>query len=66
MKLKALIAQYVAFRKSLGACFENREGRLNTFCRWIGEEINITDVQPERVNAFLAGTGPASRSWQER
>lgn len=66
MKLKALIAQYVAFRKSLGACFENREGRLNAFCRWMGEKINVTDVQPERVNAFLAGTGSASRSWQER
>ena len=66
MKLKALIAQYVAFRKSLGARFENREGRLNAFCRWMGEEINVTDVQLERVNAFLAGTGPTSRSWQER
>jgi site-specific recombinase XerD len=64
MKLKALIAQYVSFRKSLGARFENSEGRLNAFCRWMGEEINVTDVDAERVNAFLAGAGP--RSWQER
>ena len=66
MKLKALIAQYVAFRKSLGARFENAEGRLATFCRYMGEEINVTDVQAERVNSFLAGTGPVTRSWQER
>ncbi len=66
MKLKALIAQYVAFRKSLGAHFENAEGRLNSFCRCMGEEINVTDVQAERVNAFLAGTGPVTRSWQDR
>lgn len=66
MKLKALIAQYVAFRKSLGAHFENAEGRLNSFCRCMGEEINVTDVQAERVQAFLAGTGPVTRSWQER
>jgi integrase/recombinase XerD len=66
MKLKALIAQYVAFRKSLGARFENAEGRLKAFCRYMGEEINITDVQAERVNAFLAGTGPVTRSWQRR
>ncbi len=32
----------------------------------MGEEINVTDVQVERVNAFLAGTGPVNRSWQER
>ena len=66
MKLKALIAQYVAFRKSLGARFENSEGRLNAFCRWMGEEINVTDIQAERVNAFLAGSGPVTRSWQGR
>ncbi|HEV8429948.1 MAG TPA: hypothetical protein VGQ41_18755 [Pyrinomonadaceae bacterium] len=59
MKLKALIAQYVAFRKSLGARFENREGRLNAFCRWMGEEINVTDVQAERVNAFLRRHRPS-------
>jgi len=66
MKLKALIAQYVAFRKSLGARFESREGRLKAFCRWMGDEIDVTDVQPERVNTFLVGPGSASRSWQER
>ena len=65
MKLKALIAQYGAFRKSLGARFEHTEGRLNAFCRWMGE-ITVTDVHAERVNAFLAGTGPVTRSWQER
>lgn len=66
MKLKALIAQYVAFRKALGSGFKSREGRLNAFCRWMGEEINVTDVRAERVTAFLIGTGPTSRSWQER
>src|ERR1044072_7907826 len=66
MKLQALIAQYVLFRKSLGARFENAEGRLKAFCRYMGEEINVTDVQAERVHAFLAGTGPVTRSWQRR
>jgi site-specific recombinase XerD len=66
MKLKALIAQYVAFRKSLGARFEHTEGRLNAFCRCMGEEIKVTDVQAEQVHAFVAGTGPVTRSWQER
>lgn len=66
MKLKTLIAQYVTFRKSLGARFESAEGRLNAFCRYVGEESNVTDVQVERVHAFLTGVGPATRSWQSR
>jgi hypothetical protein len=66
MKLKALVAQYVAFRKSLGARFEHTEGRLNAFCRFMGEEIDLADVKAERVQAFLAGTGPITRGWQER
>ena len=47
MKLKAVIAQYVAFRKSLGAHFKRAEGTLNAFCRYLGEEINVADVQAE-------------------
>jgi integrase/recombinase XerD len=66
MKLKALIAQYVAFRKSLGARFENAEGRLATFCRCMGEEIKVSDIQAEQVHAFLAGPIPVNRSWQSR
>ena len=55
MKLKALIAQYVAFRKSLGARFENREGRLNAFCRWMGEEINVYLTQSGEKVTTLKG-----------
>lgn len=66
MKLKALITQYVGFRKSMGASFESAEGLLNAFCRCMGEEINVTDVQVERVSAFLNGTGPVRRDWQSK
>ena len=37
MKLNQLIAQYVAFRKSLGAKFEGNETVLRTFSRVMGE-----------------------------
>jgi site-specific recombinase XerD len=63
MKLKTLIVQYVAFRKSMGASLETAESLLQDFCRQMGEEINATDVQPERVNIFLAGTGAITRYW---
>ena len=66
MKLKALVAQYVTFRKSLGASFESNQSLLNTFCRQMGEEIDVTDVKAERVDAFLAGTGPVTSYWHRK
>lgn len=66
MKLKAVIAQYVAFRKSLGAHFKRAECTLNAFRRYLGEEINVVDVQAEQVQTFLTGTGPITRGWQSK
>jgi site-specific recombinase XerD len=63
MKLKTLIAQYVAFRKSMGESFESPESLLKTFCRRMGAEIDLRDVRAKRVQAFLAGTGPVTRYW---
>lgn len=61
MKLKELITQYVAFRKSMGEDFESAESLLNTFCRRMGMEIGVGEVRAERVQAFLDGTGPVNR-----
>ena len=47
MKLKAVIAQYVAFRKSLGARFENSEGRLNAF--WVLSGALLARDEPPLV-----------------
>ena len=66
MKLKALIVQYVAFRKSMGVDFESAESLLETFCRRMGTEIEIGDVGPEPVQAFLAGPGPVNRYWRRK
>jgi hypothetical protein len=59
MKLKELITQYAAFRKSMGDDFESRESLLNTFCRRMGMEIDIDEIRAEQVEVFLAGTGLA-------
>ena len=66
MKLKQLITQYVAFRKSMGADFESAESLLNTFCRHIGMEIDISEIQAEEVDLFLAGRGPVNRYWRRK
>jgi hypothetical protein len=59
MKLKELINQYVAFRKSLRA-------DLTLFWRYMGVDIDIREIQAERVATFLAGTGPGNRYWRPK
>jgi len=66
MKLNELVAQYVAFRKSLGCDFESVESLLKTFCRRMGEDIDLADVSAERVQAFLVGTTTLSGYWRRK
>jgi hypothetical protein len=49
MKLNELITQYVTFRQSLGKDFKSSERLLMTFCRRMGAEIDINDVQTDQV-----------------
>lgn len=66
MKLALLIAQYAAFRKSLGEDFESDTRLLQSFSRFLGEEADITDVQTDRVKTFLDGRGPVTRYWHRK
>lgn len=66
MKLNQLIAQYVAFRKSLGAKFEGNEMVLCTFSRVVGGGRHVGDVKPHEVAAFLNGRGPVTRHWHRK
>lgn len=66
MKLKELITQYTAFRKSMGEDFESAESLLNTFCRRLGMEIDVAEIRAEQVEAFLAGNVPVNRYWRRK
>jgi site-specific recombinase XerD len=66
MKLNELIAQYVAFRKSMGEDFDSAESLLKTFCRRMGEDIDLADVNAQHVQAFLVGTGTLSGYWRRK
>jgi integrase/recombinase XerD len=66
MKLKELITQYVSFRKSMGGDFESADSLLNTFCRRMGVDIDLAEIRAERVEEFLAGTGPVNRYWRRK
>jgi len=66
MNLQAICERYAAFRKTLGERFKTNGSQLNAFCRAIGPNIDIAEVSPEKVNAFLVGTGPLTTSWYVR
>jgi len=55
MNLQVICEQYAAFRKGLGERFKVNGSQLRTFCRAMGPDIDIADVSPEKVNAFLIG-----------
>lgn len=66
MKLKKLIAQYVAFRKSMGEDFESAESLLKTFSRRMGLDIDLSKVRAKQVQVFLAGAGPITHYWRRK
>ena len=65
MKLSEVVASYVAHKQSMGMRFRTEARTLKSFCRAMGE-VNIQQVRPDRVQAFLAGTGPVTRFWERK
>src|SRR5260370_33840203 len=63
MKLLTVVTRYVAFRKSLCESFHTNEKVLKSFCRALGNRIDVDEVRADQGDAFLAGTGPLTRSW---
>jgi hypothetical protein len=47
----------------MGDDFESHERLLRTFSCYVGEGLHISQVRPDRVTAFLAGSGPVTRYW---
>ena len=65
MKLAEVVGQYVTHKQSLGMRFCTEERTLKAFCRAIGN-IAMTEIQRDRVDAYLAGKGPVTRFWQRK
>ena len=66
MNLQMIGQQYAAFRKTLGERFVTNGRTLKAFCRAIGPGIEIADILPKKVDAFLIGKGPLTTSWHVR
>ncbi len=65
MKLIDLIERYVAFKRSLGMHFRTDANQLRAFCRAMGD-VDIADVKPDAVLAFIAGRGPVTAFWRQK
>lgn len=62
MKLTDLINSYISFKQAMGMRYRSEAKVLRSFCKAIGD-IDINEVNPASVSAFLAGSGPITDFW---
>jgi len=65
MKLSEVVNRYVTFKQSIGMKFQSEAGIFKSFCRVLGD-INITEVEPDSVLAFISGKGPVTTWWHKK
>lgn len=53
MKLKEIIPQYIAYRRSLGEKFKTNANELNCFLKYVGKETKLVKVNLETCTEFL-------------
>lgn len=65
MTLAQAVAAYVASKQSLGMRFATEARTLKSFCRSIGD-VDIDQIEAQRVRAYLDGNGPVTRFWHRK
>src|SRR6185369_9369641 len=66
MKLRKVIERYIVLQQSLGMRFRSSAYVLRAFSRAVGARIEIARVRVTQVEAFLAGSGPITRTWHDK
>jgi site-specific recombinase XerD len=66
MNITNLVTHYLAFRRVLGMRCDRAEYTLRSFCRAVGLRTPLTRIRRKAVAAFLAGTGPITRTWHSK
>ena len=66
MNLQKLIQQYLNHRRSLGWQPPPHGGRIGAFGRFVGPNVDITDVNLRQVEAFLVGKGSVTVTWHTK
>jgi site-specific recombinase XerD len=65
MKLSQAVHDYVALKQSMGSRFRTEATILKAFCKAL-DDIAIADVEPNRVHAYISGTGPLTCYWHRK
>jgi len=65
MKLAELVDTYADFKRSLGMRYRSQGAYLDAFARQIGN-IELNEVSPQAVLAFINGDGPVTASWHQK
>jgi site-specific recombinase XerD len=65
MTLAQVVADYVTLKQALGMRFRTEARILTAFCRALGD-VELPDVTPEAVQAYLAGPGPLTTFWHRK
>jgi integrase/recombinase XerD len=65
MNLHEAVEAYIALKRALGARFDSQARMLRAFCRSVGE-IDVANVKPDAVLAFLAARDPSQAHGSRR
>ena len=65
MTLAQTVADYVALKQALGMRFRTEARILTAFCRALGD-VELHEVTPGPVQAYLAGPGPITTFWHRK
>jgi site-specific recombinase XerD len=65
MRLHEVVEAYIAFKRALGVRLESEARVLRAFSRSVGDTV-VEEVKRAAVLAFIAGTGPVTRSWKQK
>jgi site-specific recombinase XerD len=66
MNIEQLIKEYVAYRQGLGEQFGTNVRVLRAFARTVEGSRSPERVSPQKVKAFIDGTGPVTNSRRKR
>lgn len=62
MKISQHVREYITFKSSMGIHFKSQAIILKAFCQATGD-IEITEVKPGTVKAFIDGRGALTSFW---
>ena len=65
MRMAEAVGAYVDYKQSLGMRFVTEARTLKSFCQALGN-VEMNQVEPARVDAYLAGKGSVTRFWHRK